>query len=148
MDVNGVCTDWVNELVTTPAYMQGNAKPHEVYDGVQHFVRKVNTVVQQQKVVTEEKKKEEQTKVPRTEDVLTANFIQSAVNRIWDDYDTSKDGRLDYEESKAFINDSFGNDLPMKEIDLKAMFDKIDTDKSGKINKGEMSVFLLQLTKY
>jgi len=59
MDVHGVCTDWVNELVTTPGYMQGDAKPHEVYDGVQHFVRKVNTVVQQQKVVSEQKIKEE-----------------------------------------------------------------------------------------
>ena len=59
MDCHGVCTDWVNELVTTPAYMQGNAKPHEIYDGIQHFVRKVNTVVQQAKVV-------EQTKATQT----------------------------------------------------------------------------------
>lgn len=55
MDCKGVCTDWINEIVTTPAYMQGNAKPHEIYDGVQHFVRKVNTVVQQAKVVADMK---------------------------------------------------------------------------------------------
>jgi len=71
------------------------------------------------------------------------------VNKVWDDYDTSKDGRLDYEESKAFINDSFGSGaMPMPEKDLKAMFDKIDIDGSGKISKGEMSAFLLQLTKF
>ena len=34
-DVDGVCTDWVNDIVTTPAYMKGDAKPHEVFDGVQ-----------------------------------------------------------------------------------------------------------------
>lgn len=75
------------------------------------------------------------------------NFIQNAVNKIWKDYDNSKDGRLDFEESKAFINDSFGGDLKMSDEELLAWFKKIDTDGSGKINKGEMSAFLLTLTK-
>ena len=46
MNVDQVCTDWSHEIITTPAYMQGNAKPHEVLHGVQKFVRKVHTVVQ------------------------------------------------------------------------------------------------------
>lgn len=70
------------------------------------------------------------------------------MNKIWAEYDTSKDGRLDFEESKAFINDSFGGDLSLPDSELKAMFKKIDTDNSGKINKGEMAVFLLTLTKF
>ena len=36
----------------------------------------------------------------------------------------------------------------MKESDLKKMFDKIDTDGDGLINKGEMAAFLLKLTKF
>ena len=55
MDVHNVCTDFVNDLVTTPAYMQGDAKPHEVYDGIQHFVRKVNSLVKQNEVVNKAK---------------------------------------------------------------------------------------------
>ena len=39
MDVKEICTDYDHRLVTTPAYMQGNAKPHEVVDGVARFVR-------------------------------------------------------------------------------------------------------------
>ena len=35
-------------------------------------------------------------------------MINQSVNRIWDDYDTSKDGFLTYEESREFIRDSFG----------------------------------------
>ena len=33
-DVLGVCTDYDNNLVTTPAYMQGDAAPHQVFDGI------------------------------------------------------------------------------------------------------------------
>ena len=33
-DVQGVCVDWSDQIVTLPAYMKGNAKPHEIYDGV------------------------------------------------------------------------------------------------------------------
>ena len=51
MNVDSVCTDWINGVVTTPAYMQGDARPHEVFDGVSKFVRKVNDVVLQNKVV-------------------------------------------------------------------------------------------------
>ena len=33
-DVLGVCTDYENNIVTTPAYMQGDATPHQVFDGI------------------------------------------------------------------------------------------------------------------
>ena len=45
MNFDEICTDWINGIITTPAYMQGDAKPHEVLDGVAKFVRKVNYVV-------------------------------------------------------------------------------------------------------
>jgi len=47
MDVNGVCTDWKNKLITTPAYMQGDASPHAIYDGIESFLGKVNSLVRQ-----------------------------------------------------------------------------------------------------
>ena len=55
---------------------------------------------------------------------------------------------MTYEESKDFINDSFGGHLKLQESELKKMFDQIDTNGDGFINKGEMAVFLLQLTKF
>ena len=45
MNVSEVCTDWNNNMITTPAYMQGDASPHAVYDGIQNFLRKVNSLV-------------------------------------------------------------------------------------------------------
>ena len=46
-DVSGTTIDWPNHLVTSPAYMQGDASPHAVFDGIQSFLRKVNTLVRQ-----------------------------------------------------------------------------------------------------
>lgn len=45
MNVNEVCTDWNSNMITTPAYMQGDASPHAVFDGIQNFLRKVNSLV-------------------------------------------------------------------------------------------------------
>jgi len=53
MDVSGVCTDWKAGIVTTPAYMQGDAAPHEIFDGIQTFLRKVDSLVRQHAVVQE-----------------------------------------------------------------------------------------------
>lgn len=44
-NVDGVVTDWKNHIVTTPAYMQGDALPHEVFDGIQSFLHRVNSLV-------------------------------------------------------------------------------------------------------
>ena len=93
-------------------------------------------------------KKEEEDSEVTTEDILTANLIQQSVKKIWNDYDKDKNGQLNFEESKSFVSDSFGGGVVMKESDLKKMFDKIDTDGDGLINKGEMASFLLKLTKF
>ena len=50
MDVNGVCIDWNLNLVTTPAYMQADASPHAIHDGMQGFLSRVNTLIKQQEV--------------------------------------------------------------------------------------------------
>ena len=55
MDVNEVCTDWSKNIVTSPAYMQGDASPHAVFDGIQSFLQKVNSLVMQNLAVTKAK---------------------------------------------------------------------------------------------
>lgn len=43
-DVHGICTDFKSSIISTPAYMQGDAAPHEIFDGIQTFLQKVNTL--------------------------------------------------------------------------------------------------------
>ena len=50
-NVHESCIDWSNKIVTTPAYMQGDAKPHEVFDGIQTFLTKVDSLVKQNAAV-------------------------------------------------------------------------------------------------
>jgi enhancing lycopene biosynthesis protein 2 len=40
-EVGEVCVDEANKLVTTPAYMNGTAKFHEVQDGVGNMVEQL-----------------------------------------------------------------------------------------------------------
>ena len=49
-----------------------------------------------------------------SEDDLMMRLVNQSVNRIWSDYDTSKDGYLTLEESRQFILDSFGKTSPNK----------------------------------
>ena len=77
-------------------------------------------------------------------------LVNQSVNRIWEDYDTSKDGYLTLDESREFIRDSFGNTTTrvFRDQDVRELFARIDTDGDGRINKGEMAKFLLQLSKF
>lgn len=72
------------------------------------------------------------------------------MNRLWKDNNKSTDGHLTLEESRAFIRDSFGSmaNSSFSDKDIEEVFRKIDTDNDGKINKGEMARFLMQMTKY
>ena len=85
-----------------------------------------------------------------SEDDLMMRLVHQSVNRIWVDYDTSKDGYLSLEESREFIKDSFGNTSTrvFTDKDVEKLFARIDSDNDGKINKGEMANFLLQLSKF
>ena len=56
MDVSKVCTDWQNHIITTPAYMQGDASPHAVFDGIQSFLRRVESVVKQKEAAEQSAK--------------------------------------------------------------------------------------------
>ena len=46
-NVDEVTVDWKNHIVSSPAYMQGDASPHAVFDGIQNFLQRVNSLVMQ-----------------------------------------------------------------------------------------------------
>lgn len=75
-------------------------------------------------------------------------LVNQSVNRIWADYDTSKDGYLTLEKSRDFIRDSFGGNTTFTDQEVDALFKRIDRDADGRINKGEMAEFLLSLSKF
>ena len=81
---------------------------------------------------------------------MLLKLIHQSVNSIWQDYDTKKTGYLTLEESRDFIRDSFGSSKPQgcSEEDIVELFNRIDIDGEGKINKGEMALFILALTKF
>ncbi len=39
IDVEGVCVDTANKVYTTPAYMREDAKPNEVFEGIDNMVK-------------------------------------------------------------------------------------------------------------
>ena len=78
---------------------------------------------------------------------MMLKLIRHSVDRMWADYDKSKDGYLTLDDSRDFIRDCFGTSHNLTDEDIGGIFAKIDTDSDGKINKGEMSAFLLRLSK-
>lgn len=81
---------------------------------------------------------------------MMMQLVNQSVTRIWEDYDTSKDGYLTLAESRSFIRDSFGNTSTrvFSDSDVENLFKRIDSDGDGKINKDEMAQFLLHLAKF
>ena len=77
-------------------------------------------------------------------------MIHQSVDRIYTDYDKNKDGYLTLEGAQDFIRDSFGQTMKggTTEANIQDLFNRIDTDNNGKINKGELAMFILALTKF
>ena len=72
---------------------------------------------------------------------LMTKVVAQSVNRIWDEFETSGDGLMEYDEARKFLREVVGTlrDTQYTEQDLKEIWDTIDKDKDGKINKGEMT---------
>ena len=67
--------------------------------------------------------------------------IAGVIDQIWEIYDTDKNGVLDKEESKKFVQDYLGNVGSGDEFSEEAfneVFVSFDKDKSGTIEKNEM----------
>lgn len=41
INIDGVCVDEKNKIYSTPAYMKDDARPHEVFEGIEAMVRKI-----------------------------------------------------------------------------------------------------------
>ena len=74
--------------------------------------------------------------------------IQGVIDQIWETYDVDKNGSLDKEETKKFVQDTLGNLGSGDEFSQEAfdeVFATFDKDKSGTVEKPEMVDFIKQL---
>ena len=67
------------------------------------------------------------------------------VEKIWIVYDLDENGVLDYEEISLYLKKTAYPNLNLTDDHLKAMFDHIDLDGNGTIDKHEMERFLTML---
>ena len=44
-DINEICIDRKNKIITTPAYMKGNATPYEVFFGIDKMIEEFNKLI-------------------------------------------------------------------------------------------------------
>lgn len=44
-DVDEICRDRFNNIVTTPAYMKATARPHEIFSGIQKLVEQAEKMI-------------------------------------------------------------------------------------------------------
>ena len=71
--------------------------------------------------------------------------IISEVEKIWITYDLNQDGMLDFDEISMYIQNEAYPHLVLAEPQLHKIFDDIDIDKSGYIDKKELEVFVTKL---
>ena len=68
--------------------------------------------------------------------------LYAEVERIWLLYDIDENGFLDYDEVKLYLSEQGSAYLKLNEEQKKALFDQIDKDGSGAVDKDEMIQFL------
>ena len=86
------------------------------------------------------------------------DYIESAVNQIWDKYDVDGTGWLNDKQTMELINETLvamkdSRQLTEKEFmgdgpDDKGIFGTFDLDGNNKITKKEMTGFILSLTGF
>lgn len=59
------------------------------------------------------------------------------MNLIFDKYDVEKYGNLIFGDFKKYLDETNGTGEPLADKDAKKVFDEIDKNKDGKINKDE-----------
>ena len=67
------------------------------------------------------------------------------VDDFWGDYDTDRNGTLDKQEAKKFIQQTLGEmgeDVDFNEADFEACFQEFDRDGNGVIDKDEIVQFI------
>ena len=93
--------------------------------------------------------KEEGEESPVTEAELIYRAVRNTVNNIWEKYSNEEtdSGLLNPNEIKSFLKD-FLKDHQISETDLDFIVSNMNTDKNGRIDKYEMTAFVLTLTGY
>ncbi len=77
--------------------------------------------------------------------------LQSTVDEIWSKYDTDNNGRLDKSEMRAFVEATMtqaGVNKTITDEDFKKIFEQVDKDESGTIEKDEMAILVKRLAGY
>ena len=71
--------------------------------------------------------------------------VISEVEKVWLIYDLDENGDLDFEEISEYLKERAFPHLSLNDEELKALWDKIDADGSGSIDKQEMAAFIHSL---
>jgi len=80
---------------------------------------------------------------------MMRKLVDQSVTQIWSEHCSAKDGRMSYEEAQNFVNTTFGGiGQRMTQEDYDAIWKKVDKDNDRRINKGEMVMFLISLSKF
>ena len=68
--------------------------------------------------------------------------VLAEVEKIWILYDLDGNESLDFEEIQKYLEERAFPHLSLSEDDLKDIWNKIDIDGDGTINKEEMAIFV------
>lgn len=139
--IHEACFDPEHLFVTTPAYMKGDAQPHEVYDGMQIFIGYVTSLVDQVQHGNPTDKPHFETAMQ--EDDFLDMLIMKAIGSAWKRYDDDNDGFLTLAQGNQLVHELFDdlmNHVEQNIIDQE--FKLIDCDKDGKVSKAEIVHFI------
>ena len=69
----------------------------------------------------------------------------SEVEKIWIIYDLDNDGHLAYDEVATYLRDRAYPYISLSEDEVRTVFQSIDHDQSGTIDREEMNLFVEKL---
>ena len=73
--------------------------------------------------------------------------ILSEVEKVWIIYDRDENGTLEWPEISLYLNELAFPDLQMEPEEVKLVFESLDTNGNGNIDKKEMYEFLKILAR-
>ena len=74
--------------------------------------------------------------------------VIAEVEKIWILYDLDENGELDYEEISHYLKEVAYPHLKMTQDHIRSIFDSIDSDGNGTIDKDEMVKFVDTLLQF
>ena len=73
--------------------------------------------------------------------------VLQTVEKLWDEFDTDKNGNLDMKETKLLIQKALNAEAgeEISDAAFKDVFEMIDIDQSGTVEKDEMKAFIVKM---